>query len=117
MNMSIQSIKGVFRAVSDKELSEISGALNNEFLTRETVRREAKQKRSQWVEKWFRKYLSHPNATARVIDTTTIVALCNRSSGIQIATACCMPGDTYDYDTGVAVAYAKLCQEPIPDYI
>lgn len=117
MNMNIQSAKDFFRIASDEELGEICAVLEEEVGARETARREAERMRKEWVGDWFLKYLAHPNAIAKVIDTTTIVALYNRSTGIHIATARCMPGDAYDYDTGVAVAYAKLCNELIPDYI
>lgn len=113
----VQSVKDFFHIASEEELVEVCTALNDEVAARETARREVEQKRNKWVTTWFGKYLSHPNATAKVINTTTIVALYNRSTGVYIATASCMPGDTYDYYTGVAVAYAKLCNEPIPDYI
>ena len=113
MNMTIQSIKDFSHIASNKELSEALAVLNKEV----RARNEAERKRSEWVGTWLLKYLSHPNATAKVIGTDTVVALYNRSFGVQIATARCMPGDTYDYDTGVAVAFAKLSLEPIPDYI
>lgn len=115
--MNIQSVKDFFRIASNEELEEVFAVFNGEVLARETARREAERMRKEWVEAWFLKYLAHPNAIAKVIDTTTVIALYNRSTGTHIATARCMPGDTYDYDTGVAVAYAKLCNESIPDYI
>ena len=35
----------------------------------------------------------------------------------QCASAAPRHGDRYDQHTGIAVAYAKLCHEEIPDYI
>lgn len=109
----VQSVKNFLTVASSTELTEICTALDNEL----AARRLMEEMRDQWVNDWFLKYLAHPNATAKVIDTITVVALYNRSTGTHIATARCMPGDTYDSMVGVAVAFAKLCDEPIPDYI
>lgn len=113
MSFNVQSVKDFITIASSAELTEIHTALDNEVAARRLVM----QMRDQWANQWYIKYLAHPNATAKVIDTTTVVALYSRTSGVQIATARCMPGDTYDDVVGTAVAYAKLCQEPIPDYI
>lgn len=117
MDMNVQSIKDFFRIASNEELNEVYTVLKDEVTAREAALREAEQMRRQWVEDWFLRYLAHPNAIDKEIGTTTVVALYNRSTGVHIATARCMPGDTYNYDTGVAVAFAKLCNEPIPHYI
>lgn len=116
MSVNIQSVKDFLRLASDEELCEVSAVLNDEKSARE-ARAEASRKRNEWVDSWFLKYLGHSNAIAEAIGTTTVVALYNRTTGVRIATARCMSSDTYDYDTGVAVAYAKLCNEPIPDYV
>lgn len=113
MNFNLQSVKNFITVASPAELTEIRTALSNE----EAARRLMKEMRDRWVEAWYIKYLAHPNATSKVIDTTTVVSLWHRPIGVQIATARCMPGDTYDPMVGVAVAFAKLCNEPIPDYI
>lgn len=109
----IQSVKNFITVASFAELTEIQTALDNEI----TARRLLEEMRDQWVEKWYIKYLAHPNAVSKAIDTTTVVSLWNRPTGVHIATARCMPGDTYDSVVGIAVAFAKLCNEPIPDYI
>lgn len=113
MSFNVQSVKDFITVASSAELTEIHTALDNEVAARRLVM----QMRDQWANQWYIKYLAHPNATAKVIDTTTVVALYNRFTGLRIATARCMPGDTYSYEVGVAVAFAKLCNEPIPDYI
>ena len=110
---NVQRVKEFITVASSAELAEIRAALDNE----DTARRLMMKMRNQWVHQWYTKYLAHPNATAKVIGATTVVALYNRSTGVSIATAHCMPGDTYEHAVGVAVAYAKLCNEPIPSYI
>ena len=110
---NLQSAKNFITTASSAELAEIRTALDNEL----AARRLMEKMRDQWVETWYFKYLAHPNATSKVIDTTTVVSLWHRPIGVQIATARCMPGDTYNPTVGVAVAFAKLCNEPIPDYI
>ena len=113
MSFNVQSVKDFITVASSAELTEIHTALDNEV----AARRLMMQMRDQWAETWYIKYLAHPNATAKVIDTTTVVALYNRSTGLHIATAHCMPGDAYNPKVGIAVAFAKLCNEPIPDYV
>lgn len=117
MSMNVQSAEHFVCVASDEELGKVFAVLNDEMQARERARKEAERMRGMWANIWFLKYLAHPNATAKTIGHTTIVALYSRASGIQIATARCMPGDTYDSTVGIAVAYAKLCHEPIPDYI
>lgn len=109
----VQSVKNFLTVASSTELTEICTALDNEL----AARRLKEEMRDQWVERWYRKYLTHPNATSKFIDTITVVSLWHRPVGVRIATARCMPGDTYNSRVGVAVAFAKLCDEPIPDYI
>ena len=109
----VQSVKNFLTVASSAELTEIQAALDNEV----AARRLMEKMRDQWVEKWYLKYLAHPNATSKAIDTITVVSLWHRPIGVQIATARCMPGDIYGPRVGVAVAYAKLCNEPIPYYI
>lgn len=113
MSFNVQSVKDFITVASSVELTEIRTALDNEV----AARRLMMQMRDRWTEQWYLKFLAHPNAMAKVIDTTTVVALYNRSTGLHIATARCMPGDTYDENVGIAVAFAKLCNEPIPDYV
>lgn len=113
MSFNVQSVKDFITVASSAELTEIHAALDNEV----AARRLMAQMRDQWAETWYFKCLVHPNATVKIIDTTTVVALYNRSTGLHIATARCMPGDTYDSKIGVAVAFAKLCNESIPDYV
>lgn len=109
----IQSVKNFITVASSAELTEIHTALDNEL----AARRLMMQKRDQWVEKWYSNFLAHPNATSKVIDTTTVVSLWHRPIGVRIATARCMPGDTYIPKVGIAVAMAKLNGEEIPDFI
>lgn len=109
----VQSVKNFLTVASSAELTEIQTALDNE----NTARRLKKEERDRWVGKWYLNFFTHPNAVYKVVDTTTVVSLWNRPIGVQMATARCMPGDTYDLTVGIAVAFAKLCNEPIPDYI
>lgn len=113
MSFNLQSAKYFIASCTTAELTEIHTALDNEL----AARRLMMQMRDQWAERWFLKYIAHPNATAKVVGTTTVVALYNRSNGVQMATSVCLPGDSYSYEVGIAVAFAKLCNEPIPDYV
>ena len=61
--------------------------------------------------------MAHPYAAIRISEKRTIVAIYNRYDGVKIGTAYPINGDVYDYETGVAVAYAKALGETIPDYI
>ena len=69
-------------------------------------------RRQEWIDKWY--------TEARRSDVHLIfhkdVVIAHNDFG-RIATAAPVRGDKYNRHTGIAVAYAKLCNESIPDYI
>lgn len=73
--------------------------------------------RGDWIEKWYRKAKKDDDVVFRHHKTVTICIPRWHVSddGFGISDVC--NGDTYDRKTGIAVAYAKHCGEPIPDFI
>lgn len=97
--------------------SDISRLL--EECQREQIRRHQYRwtKRKKWVEDMCYAFVSHPNATSIQVDSVTVVSVFNRNTGMRMATARPVHGDTFDGAVGIAVAYAKACGEPVPDFI
>lgn len=103
-----------FNVMSDKELDKLANAI------REEVERRAQEKarlREEWVFKMLLRYLAHPNATHMTLGVVTVVSVYKRDSGIRLGKATCLPGDEYDENTGVAVAFAKATGESVPYFI
>ena len=72
--------------------------------------------REDWIEKWYKKAKEDDEVVFRHHKTATIcVAYWGANENIAISDVC--KGDNYDCKTGIAVAYAKFCGEPIPDFI
>ena len=72
--------------------------------------------REDWIEKWYKKAEEDNEVVFRHHKTVTIcVAYWGANENIAISDVC--KGDTYNRKTGIAVAYAKFCGEPIPDFI
>lgn len=69
--------------------------------------------RGDWIKKWYKKAKEDNNVAFYHHKTVTICVSC--WGGIAISDV--RKGDVYDYKTGIAVAYAKFCNEPIPDFI
>lgn len=69
-------------------------------------------RRQEWIDKWYTKAIRGDDFLAFRKD----VVIAYNDLG-EIATAAPVRGDKYDRHTGIAVAYAKLNGEPIPDYI
>ena len=71
--------------------------------------------RQEWIDKWY--------AFAREDERRKTITIkhCKDATFImgmaQCAFAAPRHGDKYDQHTGIAVAYAKLCGEEIPNYI
>jgi benzoyl-CoA reductase/2-hydroxyglutaryl-CoA dehydratase subunit BcrC/BadD/HgdB len=113
MNYSNNCAFSVSR-MTDTDLNALYNAILAEKATRQKRREE---KRAGWILSHYSAFMSHPNATAVVVDDVTVVAVYSGYNGIQTATARPVHGDVYDDDTGIAVAYAKVMGEIIPDYI
>lgn len=103
--------------LSDKELRELSMAIEAEKVSRRARKKEVREQRADWVEDGYRQYLRHPNAIATRVGKTIIVALYDRNHGHRIRKAVCAPGDHFDMMVGIAVAMAKHNGEKIPDFI
>jgi len=69
--------------------------------------------RGDWIEKWYKK-AKDALVTFRFHKTVTI---CYSFDDPIPVLSDVREGDTYDRKTGIAVAYAKHCGEPIPDFI
>lgn len=74
-------------------------------------------KRAQWVRQMCDNYLRHPNATLMKIGEITVVSVYSHYCGLRIGRARPVNGDEYSAEVGIAVAFAKACGEPVPDYI
>lgn len=71
--------------------------------------------RQEWIDVWYT-YAREDERTKTITikhckDATFIMGMA------QCASAAPRHGDKYDQHTGIAVAYAKLCGEKIPEYI
>jgi hypothetical protein len=73
--------------------------------------------RAAWVRKMHDLNLCHPNATCMQIGEVTVVSVYSRYNGLCMGKARPVNDDAYNAEVGVAVAFAKACDEPIPDYI
>lgn len=70
--------------------------------------------RRDWIEKWYRK-AKNSLVTFRFHKTVTICY--DPYDDCRPVLSDVRKGDTYNRKTGIAVAYAKHCGEPIPDFI
>jgi hypothetical protein len=103
-----------FDSLSDKALN----TLYNDVCREINARAEAKvAKRAQWVRQMYSRFQSHPNSTYMQIGEITVVSVYSRYNGMGIGRARPANGDKYSSEVGIAVAFAKACGEPIPDYI
>lgn len=71
-----------------------------------------RDRRQEWIDKWYTKAI-HDYSVNLFFRKDVVIAQCSDN----IATAAPVRGDKYNRHTGIAVAYAKLCNEIIPDYI
>lgn len=107
--MNYSEILSVVPNMSETQLNTLI-----KFSTEELKRKEA---RAAWIEKMCDMYISHPNAESHIRESLTIVAVYNHYCGTRIGTAFPVNGDTYNAETGIAVAFAKAIGEPVPDFI
>lgn len=100
--------------LDDKSL----GVLYADVCREINARAEAKVvNRARWVRKMCDSYLRHPDSTCMQIGEITVVSVYSRYEGLRIGRARPVNDDKYNSDVGIAVAFAKACGEPIPDYI
>lgn len=100
--------------LTDSDISRLLEECQREQ-TRRQQHRQAERKK--WVEAMYYAFVAHPNATFIQVDDVTVVSVFNRNTGIRMATARPVHGDTFDRAVGIAVAYAKTIGAAIPDYI
>lgn len=74
-------------------------------------------KAERWTIKMARRAAAATNrgeVTVQMGGRVTVVSVHESKS---IGTAICAPGDKYDADLGIAIAYARAMGETIPDYV
>lgn len=74
-------------------------------------------KAERWAFKMARRAVAAANrgeATIQAGERVTVVSVPEFKS---IGTAICAPGDKYDADLGIAIAFARAMGEAIPDYV
>lgn len=107
--------------LTDSDVSRLLEECQREQIRRqrEQIRRQQRRqtKRKEWVEDMHYAFLVHPNATSIQVDNVTVVSVFDRNTGMRMATARPVHGDTFDRVVGVAVAYAKAIGISIPDFI
>ena len=101
-------------SLNDKALDVLYNDVCREINTRAKTRA---ANRAAWVQKMHDLYLCHPNAICMQIGKVTVVSVYSRYYGLRMGKASPVKDDVYNAKVGVAVAFAKACNEPIPDYI
>ncbi len=76
-------------------------------------------RRQDWIDMWYKRAMTavdHLGSCALKFckDTTIMI---ERNPYPNITTAAPRHGDKYDRKTGIAVCYAKMRREPVPEYI
>ena len=97
-------------SLTDKQLADLIENAEKEQADRAN-------RKARWVRETYAQYLRHPNATCTQIDNTIIVSVYSRANGLRMCCSIPRHGDKFDRMTGVAVAFAKACGEPVPNYI
>lgn len=110
------------RAADDESrdiLRNLYKGLQDEYQEVEVIVRvwDPQDLRKDWIDLWYMKAINRQGWGGIIIrhckDATFVY---ENDTGI-CASAAPRHGDKYDYKTGIAVAYAKVMDEPIPDYI
>ena len=109
----------VLSELTDADLLALMSNISEEHRRRERERRGhmRKEERRKWINHYYYRFLSHPNATSIQVDETIIVAFYERNTGMHISTAKPIQGDIFNMEVGVAVAFAKALGDTIPDFI
>ena len=101
-------------SLNDKALNILYNDVCREINARATTRA---ANRAAWVRQMCDNYLRHPNSTYMQIGEITVVSVYSRYGGLRIGRARPVNDDKYNAEVGIAVAFAKACGEPVPDYI
>lgn len=76
--------------------------------------------RQDWIDEWYtaaKGAEKNDDIFIKFCKDVTFICKLDAEHPEEIACAAPRRGDKYDKHTGIAVAYAKLCRRPIPDYI
>ena len=76
--------------------------------------------RQEWIDKWYaeaKEDEKNGEILIKFCKDVTVICVYATNSLQEIACAAPRHGDKYDQHTGIAVAYAKLCNAKIPDFI
>lgn len=73
--------------------------------------------RQEWIDLWYDRAMKDPYIVIRHCKDVTFI--CSTLYECEADAVCAAPrhGDKYNKRTGIAVAYAKLSGQKIPDYI
>lgn len=79
-------------------------------------------KKEKWVKKMSDSFYEIENLTPKTvgaiqIDNTIAVMEIGSTTNPGIGVAKCSPEDSFDYDTGIAIAYARMRNFAIPEYV
>lgn len=80
----------------------------------------ARDQRQEWIDDWYNRAKTAEDSGFAIIKycrDTTIVAAYGAVCSNEIGLSAPRHGDKYDRKTGIAVAFAKVCHERVPDYI
>ena len=112
--MPVENRIGAFALsrLSDCMLATLQQDVNEEIRRREVQKQKA---RKDWVSNKVREF--HLRAGSYMKMDTTVVVAVRHGGSVKVAKTTPVKNDKFDLEVGVAVAYAKACGDPIPDYI
>ena len=79
-------------------------------------------KKEKWIDYWCRAFKEEEAKNPRtvgavVIGNTVAVMTINTTDNPRIGVAMCSPGDDFDLDTGLAIAYCRMIGMSVPDCV
>lgn len=112
--MPVENRIGVFALsrLSDCALAVLQQDVNEEIRRREAQKQKA---RKDWISSKLKDFCLRGGSYMKM-DTTVVVAI-KWNGAVRVGKTTPSRSDKFDLDTGIAVACAKACGEPIPDYI
>ena len=100
----------IVKVSKEKEFLDLLHRLGDGCKIKITIQYE--DPRQEWIDEWYAK--AQRNGVHLTFRENVVIA--HNDFG-DVATAAPVHGDKYDRHTGIAVAYAKLRGEKIPEYI
>lgn len=98
--------------LSDSALSILQQDVNEEIIRREALKQ---KRRRDWIENMLREF--HMRAGSYVKMDNTVVVVVRWNGAVRIGKTTPTKNDKFNLETGVAVAFAKAIDGPIPDFI